>query len=76
MTFKGELELCTRVQLAIEAVKEPSIIDRDLAVAEFENLYGKNFDKRRVILQPERFISGPGNDLVKWVGTVISTENQ
>jgi hypothetical protein len=55
---KGELELCTRVQLAVETVKEPRVEDRDRAIAEFRKLYGKNLDTSRVVSQPERFISG------------------
>ncbi|KAG7141384.1 hypothetical protein HYQ45_002034 [Verticillium longisporum] len=59
-TLKGQLELCTHVQLAVDAVKTPCMTDKDQneAVAEFSKIYGKDVDKSRVLPEPERFISG------------------
>jgi hypothetical protein len=55
---KGELELCTAVQLAIGTAKEPFMADRERAVADFKRLYPKEFDQKRVVSLPERFVSG------------------
>ncbi|KAM0323869.1 hypothetical protein ACHAQA_008450 [Verticillium albo-atrum] len=59
-TQKGELELCTYVQLTVQTAKEPCLSDasQDEAVAEFKKLYGKDVDKSRVTVQPDLFISG------------------
>ncbi|KAH7091334.1 peptidase family C25-domain-containing protein [Paraphoma chrysanthemicola] len=59
MGQNGELELCTHVKFTIKLLKEPALDNRREALSEFKRLYGdKGFDPKRVIVQPERFLSG------------------